>query len=186
MNYKTGLNIDVLPFCPYGDCTPGGIYFSREDILSFLEYGPWIREVVIPGDAQVYENPGSPKKWKADKLILGERRETNLEIIKSLVEEGADIHADSDYALRLAAVNGHLDIVKFLVEQGANIHAYNNYALIWTANNGHLEVVKYLVEQGADIHADDDRALIWTANNGHLEVVKYLVEKFKIDIEEYQ
>lgn len=39
MQYKFGLNVDVLSFKPKGDCAPGGIYFSREDILAFLDYG---------------------------------------------------------------------------------------------------------------------------------------------------
>jgi len=42
-----------------------------------------------------------------------------------------------------------IEIVKYLVEKGANIHAYNEDAIIWAARNGHLEIVKYLVEKGA-------------------------------------
>jgi ankyrin repeat protein len=43
-------------------------------------------------------------------------------------------------------------VVRYLVEQGANIHAHNDYALRWSAQNGHLEVVHYLIDQGADIN----------------------------------
>jgi ankyrin repeat protein len=154
MQYKTGLNVDIFSFNPSGDCAPGGIYFSREDILSFLNYGTWIREVTLPEDAQVYENPGIPKKWKADKVILGERRKIDLEVIKSLIEEGADIHADNDYVLRWSAENGYLETVKYLVKKGSNINAYSDCALRYAANNGHLEVVKYFVEEGANIHAN--------------------------------
>lgn len=42
MKYHDGLNEDILPFNPTGSCMPGGIYFSREDILAFISYGPWI------------------------------------------------------------------------------------------------------------------------------------------------
>jgi len=55
LQYKTGLNVDPKPFNPSGNCEPGGIYFSREDILAFLDYGPWIRKVTLPKDALVYE-----------------------------------------------------------------------------------------------------------------------------------
>ena len=44
MIYKNGKNVDVLPFNPSGDCEPGGIYFSREDIFLFLDIG----KVVFP------------------------------------------------------------------------------------------------------------------------------------------
>jgi len=64
-----------------------------------------------------------------------------------LVEQGADLHAQNDYALRLAAENGHLKVVKYLLEQGANLHADNEKALRLAALYGHLEVVKYLLEE---------------------------------------
>ncbi|MDD4083267.1 MAG: hypothetical protein PHD05_07805, partial [Sphaerochaetaceae bacterium] len=73
LHYTTGLNIDNIEFKPFGNCLSGGIYFSREDILAFLDYGPWIRKVTLPEDARVYENPSYPKKWKADKVILGKK-----------------------------------------------------------------------------------------------------------------
>ena len=75
MIYKTGLNIDILPFNPSGDCEEGGIYFSDiKNILSFINYGPWIREVTLPENEEIYENPGHLKKWKSHRVILGERR----------------------------------------------------------------------------------------------------------------
>jgi ankyrin repeat protein len=108
----------------------------------------------------------------------------DLDKIKNLVEQGADIHVKDDYALRLSAANGHLYIVKYLVEQGADIHADNDCALRYSANNGRLEVVKYLVEQGADIHADNDCALKWSAKYGHLETVKYFIIDCNITIKQ--
>jgi hypothetical protein len=35
--------------------------------------------------------------------------------------------------------------VKHLIEQGSDIHAANDCALKWSAYNGHVEVFKYLV-----------------------------------------
>ena len=45
---------------------------------------------------------------------------------------------------RIASKYGHLEVVKYLVSNGANIHAQNDWALILASENGHLEVVKYL------------------------------------------
>ena len=100
-----------------------------------------------------------------------------LDLIKNLIEQGVDLHVESEAALRSAANYGHLDVVKYLVDRGADIHVKNEYPLRWAANNGRLGVVKYLVEQGADIHVDDEEALRWAAINVQLEVVKYLVEQ---------
>jgi hypothetical protein len=129
------------------------MYFSREDILGFLYSGCWIREVTLLPESQVYENPGTPKKWKTDIFCLGERKPITLETIKYLIEQGADIHACCDYALRWSARNGHTDTVKCLIEQGADIHARCDWALRYAAGKGHTDIVKYLVEQGANIHA---------------------------------
>ena len=147
LQFKTGLNIDPIPFNPSGSCEPGGLYFSREDILAFIDYGLWVREVRLPQDAQIYEDPSpSPKKWKADKVILGRKFKIGPKIIQKLIDEGADVHAFNDYALRFAAYYGHLEIVKILLENGADVHAENDYALRFAANYGHLEIVKILLE----------------------------------------
>ena len=77
MQYQTGLNVDILPFNdnPKASCVPGGIYFSDEkNICGFLTYGQWIREVTLPEDAKVVKDP-SGGKWRANKVLLGERRD---------------------------------------------------------------------------------------------------------------
>ena len=43
----------------------------------------------------------------------------DLNRIKALLKQGADVHALNDWALRTAAINGHLDVVEYLAEQGA-------------------------------------------------------------------
>lgn len=104
VHYKTGLNVDILRFDPQGSCAPGGLYFACEDILNFLTYGPWIREVILPEDAHVYLNPGIPVKWKADKIILGERREVTANTIIELLDQGATIDDDVNINLTKFAI----------------------------------------------------------------------------------
>lgn len=38
--YKTGLNVDHIPFRPYGECCEGGLYFC--DISKFISYSGMI------------------------------------------------------------------------------------------------------------------------------------------------
>ena len=78
------------------------------------------------------------------------------------------------FELAEAAERGDLTLVKSLIANGANVHAYDDSALIWASNNGHLDVVKYLVSVGVDIHARDDYALRMASGNGHKHVVEYL------------
>jgi len=171
--YKEGYNEDPLPFDLVGTCRPGGIYFTTiKYLFKYLGYGSEVYEVEPVGE--VYNEGEEAKAHAVNLTYIGTW--SNIEIIKELVELGADIHTVNNFALRYSAEHGHLDVVKYLVEQGADIHAYDDEALRGSACNGHLDVVKYLVELGADIHAYDDDALRYSACNGHLDVVKYLVE----------
>lgn len=81
--------------------------------------------------------------------------EGNLEEVKSLIRNGADINAKDKYgdtALMGASREGNLEVVKFLVQKGANINVKNedgNTALMEALGEGNLEVVQYLKSKGA-------------------------------------
>ena len=113
----------------------------------------------------------------ANNRLFEASRIGDLNAVKSLIEQGADVHAYNDAALRSAALCGHLPVVKFLVSEGADVHVDNDIALRWAACRGYLPVVKFLVSKGADVHANNDGALRWASNHGHLPVVKFLVSK---------
>ena len=87
------------------------------------------------------------------------------------------------YELTEISKNGRLDVVKHLIECGADIHIRDDEALRCASRVGRLDVVKYLVECDADIHACNDSTLIWASINGHLDVVHYLksiyIERYK-------
>ncbi len=70
-----------------------------------------------------------------------------------------------DANLRQAIDNDNLIGVKYLLEMGADIHANDNYALRFSAENGRLEIVKYLVEMGADIRMDDEYTFRFSAEH---------------------
>jgi hypothetical protein len=173
MKYKTGLNVDILPFNPSGNCESGGIYFSREDILAFMEYGKWIRKVTLPENAKVYENPGSPKKWKADKVILGRKYKITPKKIKQLIKEGANPKIGDSYPLRWAAKNGNLEIVKLLLPV-SDPKSYGSEALRWASINGHLKMVKLLIPV-SEPKDNDSAALKWAARRKHSRIVKLLI-----------
>jgi len=157
--YKEGLNVDPKPFNPTGSCQPGGIYFAREDILTFLNYGTEIYEVDPVGE--IYEeNAFPPHKFKAHAVNLKYVGKTvDVNVIKILVEAGADIYVDNDFPLRWAARMGHIEIVKLLFNKGIDIHIDNDYALCYAASEGHTDIVKFLIDNGADVHAERETAL---------------------------
>ncbi|MCK9596372.1 ankyrin repeat domain-containing protein [Candidatus Pacearchaeota archaeon] len=111
-----------------------------------------------------------------DLELMDAAKKGDLDKVKNLIEQGADIHAERDHALRIAAKRGYFDIVKYLVEHGADIHAVNDCTLRLAVENGDLDMVKYLVEHGADIHVFKEGPLFWAVKYGYLDIVKYLVE----------
>lgn len=85
LQYKPGLNVDFRPFYPYGECRPGGLYFTEAEHVGehFESIYTKYRIVTIPDDAQVYVEE---KKFKADKIILSEfQSSVNDEFMSNLL-----------------------------------------------------------------------------------------------------
>jgi ankyrin repeat protein len=59
------------------------------------------------------------------------------------------VHVWNECPLADASRNGHLELVRFLVENGANARALDQEVLGWASYEGHLEIVHYLAEKGA-------------------------------------
>jgi hypothetical protein len=190
--FQNGLNIDSQEFNPNPDqkYVKGGFYFSNENnILWFLSYGNFIREVEIP------ENETNivhfEDKSRAKSLFLHPKKDLRkLKTWLWLKQKNVNLNVNEDQALRWAAQNGYLEIVEFLLENSANLKTNENYALSEAARNGHLEIVKFLVKNGANVHAWNNYALRWAAENNHLEVVKYLEtvdlkKEWKMDYQAY-
>jgi Ankyrin repeats (3 copies) len=75
----------------------------------------------------------------------------NVEMVKLLIESGADINLqmedEGDTALMIAALYNHLEAVKILVEAGADVNIGNYYgtkAVVMAATNAHEDVYNYL------------------------------------------
>lgn len=172
--YKLGMNEDIQPLVPRRSCRAGLHFAEMKDICNFLNYGTKLAIVSVPDEEPVYVDDG---KFRSHKLII--ERVIDLGTIDTwqyLHENGADITARDNAAVRWAASNGHLEVVQYLHEHGADITAQDNETVRYAAENGHLDVVKYLYEHGADITAQHNYAVRWAALNGHLDVVKYLYE----------
>jgi len=82
--------------------------------------------------------------------------------------------------LMVASLNGNLEIVKSLISEGADVNAKDNYgftALMDAAFVGNLEIVELLVSAGADVNAtvDNTSPLLIAYQMGHDEIVEYLL-----------
>jgi ankyrin repeat protein len=113
--------------------------------------------------------------------------EINLELVKLLVECGADVNAQDAYkntALHQLARRRDRtseSCAQYMLQNNAEPNARDEKGrtpLLEAAERGHLGMVKILIEQGADVSSADDNqntALHLAAGRGHLTVVQYLV-----------
>ncbi|KAK4076779.1 uncharacterized protein Triagg1_4382 [Trichoderma aggressivum f. europaeum] len=131
---------------------------------------------------------------KADpNLVLKEREGTplviaimleNMELVKLLVENGADVNQKIDYErtpVYMATYKNHVEIVRYLLSHNAdpNITWSNGITPLWhAARQGYSEIVRLLIEAKADIHARNDE-YGWTALHtvfDSTETVRVLLE----------
>lgn len=97
------------------------------------------------------------------------------ELMRILIDNGANIHANRSAAICLASYKSNIKVMKILLKAGIDIHTNNDEALRFACQDGYYDVVRLLVENGANIHANDDEAVGWAAGFGHVDIVKYLI-----------
>jgi ankyrin repeat protein len=107
----------------------------------------------------------------------------NLEIVRLLLDNGADINATRDgsdaTALMNAVKGSNVEVVKLLIEKGADVNTVvemgdeNMTAMDFAAISGNVEILKMLIEKDAHFNG----ALAIAAGKGHVEAVKLLIDK---------
>ena len=125
--FKEGLNVDSVPFNPFGDCGPGGLYFTDKiNVLNWasqLSYTK-VADVTVPDDARVIQGKN---KWKADRLILSNIRSiekfvlelTESELLQSVKQNGRSLQfiKDQTEELCLEAVKQNGMALRFVKDQ---------------------------------------------------------------------
>jgi ankyrin repeat protein len=100
---------------------------ARKDLISLLKRG------ITPND-----------------VLISAIYEKDIDMIRFLLALGVDIHDSQDQALRLAVDLILFDIVVLLVEEGANIHADNDYAINKARQYNYIDIVNYLQSLPSD------------------------------------
>lgn len=143
-----------------------------------------------------------------DRLLVTACKQGDLDNVRILYDNFANIHARHNSPLHQAVLEGHDDIARWLVEQGVDIDRDSmryaaergNLGLVkffhetdadsasdWflknaTAKAGQVEVLRYLHEQGVDLRGDDDFVIGCAAEGGSLETLKFYIEELGADI----
>jgi hypothetical protein len=85
----------------------------------------------------------------SDRLLRWASRKGRVEIARSLLAHGADVHWSSDLPLRFASESGNVELVRLYLAHGADVHGNNDVALQGASYFGRVEVVKILLTHGA-------------------------------------
>lgn len=114
--YNEGLNVLDKPFESTGSCVPGGLYFTNiENIFKFINYGIYLVKVTVPVDAQMVKDPDNDK-WRADKIIISDKKDLRqIDTIKYLIENGANIKRDYHFVIDFTINNGLHDILEYIL-----------------------------------------------------------------------
>ncbi|AZL89166.1 ankyrin repeat protein [Megavirus baoshan] len=70
--------------------------------------------------------------------------EASLDVVKLLVENGADIHIEQEYVLKKAIKVNNIELVKYLLEQGANYTYCRKYVGQFEKENKYHKMIEFL------------------------------------------
>ncbi|WP_409345978.1 ankyrin repeat domain-containing protein [Paenibacillus sp. MBLB4367] len=144
--------------------------FKSKDILS-------VKSILASGVDLNYRTPGTPTYL--NRAWCGQR-DYDFEIVKLLIEFGADLNDSSYPAIGCAAGRGSIEEIQYVLDRGADINAVTHVgtsALWQAAYKGNIEILKFLLSTGIDIYKHGGHALQVASSYGHLEIVELLVKE---------
>jgi len=91
-------------------------------------------------------NPANINKFDDHQDYLGWLLTKEIEVTRELLMNGANIHADGDWAIICAARHGRTKLCQLLLEHGANVNAGNDLALEISLEYNYTETAALLKE----------------------------------------
>lgn len=187
---KTARSLNVKAKDLYiGSCAGKGRFFDGLiDEVYIIDRALTAAEIMAISRSDVLETRTSMEAAadEKNKALLEAAEKGNLDEVKRLLDQGADIEARDDREatpLAWAARKGRLKVVRLLVAKGAKVNAEDRIgctALRWACCHGHLNIAKLLLDNGADIHTKTgggSTALMCASYQGRSEVVRFLLDK---------
>ena len=104
----------------------------------------------------------------------------NIEIVKILIEAGADINNNGELSplFQLCLNSVDYSIIQYMLENGADPNKNNPLLALCMAENPDLNKIKLLVDHGADVNKGNLLFPLFTNfKNFHFECVEYLIKK---------
>lgn len=144
--------------------------FKNKDIKS-------VKSLIVSGIDLNYRTPGTDTYLG---FAWGYYRDYDFNIVKLLIENGAEINHPLSPSITLASGRGRIDEIQYVLDRGADINAISSVgtSALWrAAYNGHIDEIKFLLRSGLDIDMHGGHALQIAASRGKIEIVQLLVEE---------
>ena len=161
--------------------SPNIVLLDTFPLLAAIEYGHLnIVEYLLSKGAD--PNKTEPKLQTALQEAIVQK---NLEIIKVLVQNNADVnsyHLETT-PLLLAIEQNSFDIVQFLVENGADINAHDNMnftGIMYACINKNVQIAEYLLSKNCRVdqkNKSGETVLLIACKSEFFNLVKPLVER---------
>jgi hypothetical protein len=81
---------------------------------------------------------------------------------------------DLRICLQRACLTNQINIVKILVQAGADVNCSDGMLLIFAATNGHFSMLKLLVDNGGDVRCLKDADGAYLCSKHHPEILEYI------------
>ena len=140
------------------------------------------RSLIVLGVALILSGEGG----RDDPGLVDAARKADWDVVRSLLEEGADVNAaagDGSTPLQWASYWDDLQSVDLLIRAGADVNAPSDLGVtpLWSAaENGSAAVAQRLLDAVADPNAallSGETPVMTAARGGHVDVVKLLVAR---------
>jgi ankyrin repeat protein len=131
-------------------------------------------------------------------LVRAAKRNGNADLVRLLLEKGADVKAPGDTTLIQAAQSGDIEIMRLLIEAGANVNCisqrFGETPLMYASVSDRVEVVRLLLAKGANPNTavrnmtrviggstvgmgiGKQTPLMWAAPTGSPELIRALID----------
>jgi ankyrin repeat protein len=131
-------------------------------------------------------------------IMAAAKRNGNADLVRLLLEKGADVKTPGDTTLIPAAQSGDLEIMRLLIKNGANVNSISprlgETPLHYAAASGNVSAVRLLLAKGANPNAalrnvtavrggstmdsglSKQTPLMWAAPTGSPELIRALID----------
>lgn len=123
------------------------------------------------------------KNKYGENVLFTAVEKNDYEMVEFLLEKNINVNDTTSTGLTALMLAKELEIIKLLVENGADINAKDNQgwtALTYFLSNNTLEQLEYLFSKGGNINTKTNAGynlLYYAILNGSLETIEFLIKK---------